>query len=151
MQYDKGEYKLMPPKGNKVRAVRIGQLAVDVLRKQKRMQAEWRLRAGSAWCDDGFVFTDEAGGFIKTYTFWEHYKAAVTAIGSADANVHTLRHTFGTTSMQSMVDPNIIQENMGHFSATFTLEQYAHAMPDVQKENAACLDATFSGIISKQK
>ncbi|MDL2318232.1 site-specific integrase [Eubacteriales bacterium OttesenSCG-928-A19] len=151
MQKDKGVYKLGPPKGNKVRVIHASGMAMDVLRRQKRQQAEWRLRAGAAWQDEGFVFTDEIGQHIKNHTLWNHFKRAAGEIGSPDLKVHGLRHTYATTSMQAGVDVKSIQENMGHYSSAFTLDQYGHAMKDVQKENAAKLDALFTGIIAPDK
>jgi hypothetical protein len=53
--------------------------------------------------------------------------------------------------MQAGVDVKSIQDALGHYSAAFTLDQYASAMLDVQKTNAAKVDALFSSIISEQK
>jgi integrase len=150
LQLIKGEYKLTPPKGNKLRTVHIGELALDALRRQKRTQAEWRLRAGSAWRNEGLVFTDELGGHLRRQTFYKQYKDIAASIGSPDASVHTLRHSYATSSMQAGVDARSIQENMGHYSAAFTLDQYASAMNDVQRANTAKLDAHFKGIISSK-
>lgn len=148
----KGEgYKLMPPKGNKIRTVPVGELALDVLRRQKRAQAEWRLRAGAVWQDSGYVFTNEIGEHIKRQTLYKHYKGEVEAMGSPDLKFHSLRHTYATTAMQARVDPESIKEAMGHYSSSFTLDRYGHAMQDVQKENTAKVDALFNGIATAQK
>lgn len=146
-----GAYALTPPKGNKIRTVHVGQHALDVLRKQKRIQAEWRLRAGSAWRDEGYVITDESGHFIKGHTLWNHFKKVVASIGSPDVKVHGLRHSYATSAIQSGVDVKSVQDALGHYSAAFTLDTYGHAMKDVQKANAAKLDALFTEIITDQK
>ena len=72
------------------------------------------------------------------------FKDIVTAIGCPDATIHSLRHTYATTAMQMGIDPKSIQESMGHYSSAFTIDQYGHAMKDVQKENASKLDSAFS-------
>ena len=138
------EYQLLPPKANKVRTIHLGQLALNVLRRQKRTQNEWRLRAGSSWEDKGYVFTNEIGEHIKRQTIYKQFKDIVTTIGCPDATIHSLRHTYATTAMQMGIDPKSIQESMGHYSSAFTIDQYGHAMKDVQMENASKLDSAFS-------
>jgi len=148
MQKIKGGYQVMPPKENKIRTVHLGELAVDALRKQKQKQAEWHLRSGPAWHNDGYVFTNEIGEHMKRQTFYKNFKDIVDIIGSPDLNIHSLRHTYGTTSSQAGVDPNITKASMGHYSAAFTLDRYGHAMDDERKESSDKLDAKFRGKIS---
>lgn len=68
----------------------------------------------------------------------------MSAIGCPDANIHSLRHTYATTAMQTGIDVKSIQESMGHYSSAFTIDQFGHAMKDVQQENAAKMDNAFS-------
>lgn len=151
MQKTKAGYVLMPPKGNKIRTVPIGEQARAVLQRQKRQQAEWRLRAGAVWQDSGYVFTNEIGEHIKRQTIYKQYKDAVTAIGAPDLDIHSMRHTYATTSMQAGVDIKNLQTAMGHSSAAFTLARYGHAMQDMHSVNTARFEALFNDITSEQK
>lgn len=51
-----------PTKTRKTRSITLRPETVAVLREHKTRQAEMQLAAGSLWTDQGFVFTDEAGG-----------------------------------------------------------------------------------------
>ena len=148
LQKVSGEYQILPPQANKVRTIHLGQLAMSVLRKQKRTQSEWRLRAGFCWEDNDLVFTNEIGEHIKRQTIYKQFKDIVTAIGRQEVNIHIPRHTYATTAMQAGVDIKSILESMGHHSSAFIIDQYGHAMKDAQKENDAKMDSTFSRLIS---
>ena len=49
---------------------------------------------------------------------------------------HELRHTFATLALQNGVDVKTVSGMLGHFSAGFTLDTYAHVTTTAQKEAA---------------
>ena len=49
---------------------------------------------------------------------------------------HDLRHTFATIALQNGVDIKTVSGMLGHFSAGFTLDTYAHVTTSAQKEAA---------------
>ena len=49
---------------------------------------------------------------------------------------HDLRHTFATLALQNGVDVKTVSGMLGHFSAGFTLDTYAHVTIAAQKEAA---------------
>ena len=49
---------------------------------------------------------------------------------------HDLRHTFATIALQNGVDIKTVSGMLGHFSAGFTLDTYAHVTTAAQKEAA---------------
>ena len=49
---------------------------------------------------------------------------------------HDLRHTFATLALQNGVDIKTVSGMLGHFSAGFTLDTYAHVTTSAQKEAA---------------
>src|SRR5215469_15825105 len=56
---------------------------------------------------------------------------------------HDLRHTASTVLLQQRVNPKIVSEMLGHASISITLDLYSHALPDIQQESAAAMDAVF--------
>ena len=46
---------------------------------------------------------------------------------AAKVRFHDLRHTFATLALQNGVDIKTVSGMLGHFSAGFTLDTYAHA------------------------
>ena len=56
-----------------------------------------------------------------------------------------MRHTFATLSLKSGVDVRTLSETLGHFSAGFTLDTYAHVTTDAQLKAAQ----TMRNILSR--
>ena len=49
---------------------------------------------------------------------------------------HDMRHTFATVALQNGVDVKTVSGMLGHYSAGFTLDTYAHVTGDMRKEAA---------------
>ena len=50
--------------------------------------------------------------------------------------MHDLRHTFAVNSLRAGDDIKTLQENMGHYSAAFTLDRYGHVTDTMRREAA---------------
>ena len=50
--------------------------------------------------------------------------------------VHDLRHTFAVNSLKAGDDVKTLQENMGHYSAAFTLDKYGHVVDEMRKASS---------------
>ena len=122
---------------------------MEVLREQKRTQAEWRLRAGQAWEDSGLVFTNELGQNLAAKTVYSHYKRIVSSIGRPEARFHDLRHSYAVAALQSGDDVSTVQSNLGHHTAAFTLDTYGHVTEQMKKDSAARMDAYIKSVKKK--
>ncbi|MCM1235632.1 MAG: tyrosine-type recombinase/integrase [Ruminococcus flavefaciens] len=50
--------------------------------------------------------------------------------------LHGLRHTFAALAIQQGVDAKTVSNILGHYSAGFTLDTYAHVTTNMQKDAA---------------
>lgn len=50
--------------------------------------------------------------------------------------MHDLRHTFAVNSLRAGDDIKTLQENMGHYSAAFTLDRYGHVTEEMRKASS---------------
>jgi hypothetical protein len=66
------------------------------------------------------------------------------AAGLEHHRVHDLRHTFAVNSLRAGDDIKTIQENMGNYSAAFTLDRYGHVTETMRQENANRMQAVSS-------
>ena len=64
---------------------------------------------------------------------------------------HDLRHTFATMALQNGVDVKTVSSMLGHYSAGFTLDTYAHVTTDAHGTTDAQLKAaqTMWNILSR--
>ena len=140
-------YGLEETKNSKSREVTAASRVMDALRHRKVVQAQDRLMAGAEWNNKlDLVFTNGLGEPLRKSTVYREFKKAAAAIGRPDARFHDLRHTFATLSLHSGDDIKTVQENLGHATAAFTLDIYAHATDMMKKESADRMDALIRRI-----
>ncbi|MBQ7825790.1 MAG: site-specific integrase, partial [Clostridia bacterium] len=146
LQLHKGTYQLMPTKNGKPRTLTPAPYVMNLLRTQKRIQAGWRLAAGSAWQDDGFVFCNPIGEHLARQTVYKHYKNAVESIGLKDRRFHDLRHTYAVASLRAGDDPKTVSENLGHATVAFTLDIYGHVTEQMRRASADRMQAYIDAL-----
>ena len=134
-------------KNGRTRLIRPANLVMDTLKAEKINQAENRLRAGSAWENPhNFIFTNPLGTHIKHETLSKNYKKVVIEMGYPDLRFHDLRHAFAVLSLQAGDDIKTVQENLGHHSAAFTMDTYAHVTDAMRKESSEKMDALIKSL-----
>ena len=134
-------YEIGPIKNDKSRSITPAPSVMAALREQKRLQAGWRLMAGGAWENEyDLVFTTKLGGHLVHNTVWKSYKKIVASIGLPAARFHDLRHSYAVASLQAGDDIKTVQENLGHHTAAFTLDTYAHVTEKMKQDSAARME-----------
>ncbi len=126
-------------KNGKTRIILPAPFVMDVLRRHKARQAEQILAAGSLWNEDdlpGLVFTHPNGYHFIQPTIWKEFQKILKKAGLEHHRVHDLRHTFAVNSIKAGDDIKTLQENMGHFSAAFTLDKYGHVVDEMRKASS---------------
>jgi len=61
---------------------------------------------------------------------------------------HELRHTAASLAIASGADVKVVQQMLGHKSATMTLDLYGHLFPDRLDEIADALDAAARSFVA---
>ena len=129
-------YHLVPTKNSKGRTVTPAPFVMELLRTQRKRQIEWRLKAGPLWEDTGLVFTDELGHHLMPHTVYHNFKHIVTNMGLPDVRFHDLRHSYAVAAIRSGDDIKTVQGNLGHATASFTLDVYGHVTDQMKRESA---------------
>jgi integrase len=61
------------------------------------------------------------------------------------AQFHGMRHTCATLLLQAGVPVHVVAQRLGHKKVETTMEIYAHALPSMQQDAAANLNAVLHG------
>lgn len=139
-----GVHYIAPTKNDKARTLTVPPFVMDILKKVFREQKEQRFAAGLAWENEwNLVFTTEMGRHIVPQTALKRFKAVAEKIGRPDARFHDLRHTYAVTALQEGDDVKTVQENLGHATASFTLDVYGHVSEKMKKDSAARMQSYF--------
>ena len=117
---------------NSYRTVTISRQAIEVLKQQK------------AKTHDQYVFPSPNGGPISPDSVNNMLKRVLERAGIPKVRFHDLRHTFATIALQNGVDIKTVSGMLGHFSAGFTLDTYAHVTTSAQKEAAQTMGIILS-------
>ena len=117
---------------NSYRTVTISQQAIEVLKQQKEKT------------NDEYVFPSPNGGPISPDSVNNMLKRVLARAGIPKVRFHDLRHTFATIALQNGVDIKTVSGMLGHFSAGFTLDTYAHVTTAAQKEAADTMGNVLS-------
>ena len=92
---------------------------------------------------DAIVFGGEkAGAPMRSRTFQRAvFDEASAAVGLEGLTPHALRHTAASLAIAAGADVKVVQQMLGHKSATMTLDLYGHLFPDRLDTVADAMDA----------
>jgi integrase len=137
-------------KTDKGRLVALPVLAVTELRRHRTRQAEQLLRLGVALTDDHHVYAKLDGEAGHPTFLTRQFKQFMADHKLPRIRFHDLRHSHATHLLAAGVHPKIAQERLGHSSIAVTMDTYSHAMPNMQQDAVAKLDAALRLAMNKQ-
>lgn len=111
---------------NAYRNISIGADAVSILREKKKKDGNI----------SEYVFPSPTGGPISPDSVLKMLHRVLERAGLPELRFHDLRHTFATLALQNGVDIKTVSGMLGHFSAGFTLDTYAHVTTAAQRQAA---------------
>lgn len=144
MSYVAGKTIFTLPKTERSRRViELSAATVHALRSHRVEQSKYRLMLGPAWRECGLVFPSTIGTPWLARALYRGYRDVLGRCGIADlatVNWHTLRHTAATQWLGHGVDVFSVSRRLGHASASFTMDVYAHLLKGQQRQAAEALD-----------
>lgn len=132
-----GRYILTKTKNSRSRVVTVAPSVMMVLQRQFFRQKLMERDAGPAWNNEmNLVFTNELGKHLCHFTVYKHYKKIVQEIGLPEERFHDLRHSYAVAALESGDDIKTVQGNLGHATASFTLDVYGHVSQKMRQQSA---------------
>ena len=116
------------------RTISLGTDAVGILKQQREKHPS-----------SSYVFPGPTGGPIAPDSVLHMLHRVLDRAGLPEIRFHDLRHTFATLALQNGVDVKTVSGMLGHFSAGFTLDTYAHVTTAAQKKAAETMGAVLAG------
>lgn len=136
------------PKSGRTRTVLLPEACVEALRVLRESQRRVRLAldtcpdgmacrksACPGWHATGLVFAQPNGKPLHADNVVRRdFRRVVERAGVPRIRFHDLRHVHATLLLRGGVNPRVVQERLGHSTAAFTLQTYAHLLPGWQRE-----------------
>jgi integrase len=147
----KGGMREKAPKNGKGRTVALPPMLITELRKHRLQQAEWLLRLGVRLTDDHHICMRQDGETVWPTSIARAFRTFLRHHNLPRIRFHDLRHSHASHMLASNVHPKIVQERLGHSTIAITLDIYSHAMPNMQADAAATIDAAFQAALDKSR
>ncbi|MBQ7137715.1 MAG: tyrosine-type recombinase/integrase [Clostridia bacterium] len=142
-----GAYSLVPTKNSKGRCITLAPFVLALMKEVRRQQLRWRLQNARCWDNPmNLVFTDELGGHLMPHTVYHRFKAIVEAMGCPDVRFHDLRHSYAVAAIRAGDDVKTVQENLGHATASFTLDIYGHVTEQMKQASASRMEQFIQSV-----
>lgn len=94
--------------------------------------------------NDGLIFPLEDGTFLPRFQFSKEWRAAVTkAKLPKGTRFHDLRHFYASLLIESGASVKTVQVQLGHASATVTLDVYGHLWPTSAESTRTAVDGAL--------
>lgn len=134
-----------PKTKRSTRTIDVEEGTIAVLRAHRLRQATERLAAGPRWDDRGHVFASAVGTPLDARNVLRGYHRDLAAAGLPHYRFHDLRHAFATMLIEDGVDVAVVSKMMGHASAGFTADTYAHWTPTMSRTAATRMRDILAG------
>lgn len=141
-----GEYNFVSTKNGKSRRLTPAPYVMETLLKQYQRQQKWRNASGDQWENRNLVFTNETGHNLSAQTVYLHFKKLAAKAGCPEARFHDLRHSYAVAALQCGDDIKTVQENLGHHTASFTLDVYGHVTEKMKRASASRMQSYIANV-----
>jgi integrase len=128
------------------RTLALPQRCVEALKIQREQQHRDRVRAGSAWVEQGLVFTTSLGTPLHHADVRRAFRTAIAEAAGVDPKDWTpreLRHSFVSLLSDSGVPLEEISRLVGHRSTAVTELVYRQQIRPVVQSGAVVMDRLF--------
>ena len=96
---------------------------------------------------DEYVFPSPYSNSMSPNSFLHMLQRALKRAGLERIRFHDLRHTFPVLALQNGADVKTLSAMLGHYSAGFTLDAYAHVTTSMQKQAESAVGNFLSGAL----
>jgi integrase len=133
-----GGFKLLEPKTKQSRrTVMLPVSLMNMLKKYKLRQSEYRISLGAAYENFDLVFASEVGGPIHYRNLTQRYYEKILKEAGLEKEgfvLYSLRHSCATLLLIANTNPKVVSERLGHTSVKMTLDTYTHVLPSMQRD-----------------
>lgn len=126
------------------RTIPLNHTAIKLLHDVRKDQLRNKLKAGSAYEDNGLVFATQLGRPLDPTNMRRTFYNICEKIGLSGLHPHCLRHTFATRGAENDIDVRVMQRFLGHATIQETADTYTHVLTDLKRNEILKLDKAVS-------
>lgn len=131
---EKGLVEMPTKTARSRRSLPLPGIVVELLRRQADQQAKWRVDAGGAYAELGYVFTTPIGTPMDPRNCTRVVQKACVAAGLRKVRLHDFRHGCVSVLLELGVPPRTVMEIVGHSALEMTMNVYGHVNLSAKRE-----------------
>ena len=136
-----GGFELTTPKTKAgIRRIDLGENTLRILQEHRQQQFVQMRMAGEKWQENDLIFPTDIGTTSDRDNLRKDFNRLLKNAGLPAIRFHDLRHSYAVAALQSGIDIKTVQENLGHHSASFTLDVYGHVSERMRRDGAERMD-----------
>ena len=136
---------LSTTKTGRSRTIPLGPSVLADLQRHRVAQTKRRLLLGDRYTDRDLIFPTDLGGYADGTNLVErHFRPLLQEAGFPHMRLYDLRHSSATLLLASGEQVKVVQERLGHSTATLTLDTYGHVLPGAQRETSLRLESLLT-------
>ena len=144
---DGSGYVLASTKSDKARRITAAPFVMNILKKQQEKQNSEKKTAQDMWSNEwDLVFTNGLGEHLCAVTVYNCFKRICRDAGFEYTRFHDLRHSYAVAALRAGDDIKTVQSNLGHATASFTLDVYGHCTDQMKLESANRMERFISSL-----
>ena len=110
----------------------------------------WDAERAALGQDTQLLFVWPHGQALHPDTITAMFRRHCEAAKLPRIRLHDVRHSYATAALKAGISPKIISERLGHASAAFTLQTYAHVLPGMDREAASSVAELILGVADSE-
>lgn len=134
----------IPKTENSIRMIPLVPALLPEFQQWRMMQAQDQSVAGGQYQMTGRILTNPLGESVEPRTLSDYYQQILDMAGLPRFTFHALRHTFATRAVEQGMDMKTLSAILGHASVSFTMDTYAHVLPDHKHEEMQLMAELFT-------
>lgn len=135
-------------KSHKTRKISVSSYCLDMLQLLHEEQLEKRLKLGTAWKGDNWVFIQNNGSMMYPSSPTLMFSKFLKKHNLPHRKFHSLRHTSATLSLISGVNIKTVASRLGH-SQMKTTDRYVHAIEEADRQASDVLGGFIQSLKSE--
>lgn len=143
-----GTIKSKPKTEAGTRIVTVSKTVIGLLRKYHLEQIKDKIRLGSAWKDEPYVFLNEDSSAIAPHRPYIWFTNFLKKHNLPKITFHELRHTNASLLISSGEDIVTVSGRLGHSDKNITLNTYSHLIKSKEAKVANKMDEFYYSLSS---
>ncbi len=138
-----GTFECAPKTAAGTRTVTASKTVMGLLKQYRNYQLEQRLKLGTAWKNEPYVFLNEEGSAISPNLPYKWFVRFLERHNLPKITFHQLRHTNASILISSGEDIVTLSGRLGHADKNITLNTYSHIIKSKETQAANRMEEVY--------